>query len=183
MVLVRVPVDGAVSNTLVSSNITFTAFMSHVCDKMGVSSSVAKLGWKTSDDTKAALPHELQTPDQLEAAFQTVALIKKNPRRFRAIAMVIIHRVCISFSLVYIISCAFHPSNYPFQNPNALSFETELRILQEKLPCATHVSSGRWCYVKPGRNNGDDHIALGIEELTLWAKKMVCYVISLDIAT
>ncbi|KAF9053254.1 hypothetical protein BJ165DRAFT_1523965 [Panaeolus papilionaceus] len=149
MVLVRVPVDGAVSDTLVSSNITFTAFMSHVCDKMGVSSSVAKLGWKTSDDTKAALPHELQTPDQLEAAFQTVALIKKNPRRLRAIAMVIIHR-----------------------NPNALSFETELRILQEKLPCATHVSSGRWCYVKPGHNNGDDHIALGIEELTLWAKKM-----------
>ncbi|KAF9051314.1 hypothetical protein BJ165DRAFT_1524264 [Panaeolus papilionaceus] len=151
-VLVRVVLDGALSDMLVPRDTTLVAFVAQVCDVLGVSPNVAKLGWKTSDEPKHSMPHELRTEVQLKAAFETLIRSQSNPRRFKCIALNIIHL-----------------------NPEAVLYEAELRLLQEKLRCAVHVENGgRWCYIKPGSNSNDAdaHIPLGIEELNLWAKKM-----------
>lgn len=56
-------------------------------------------------------------------------------------------------------------------NNNDLSFTAAVRIVEEKLKCLQHGGPNRWCYVNPG--NPADHIALGREEVHLWARKIV----------
>ncbi|KAF9046646.1 hypothetical protein BJ165DRAFT_1527720 [Panaeolus papilionaceus] len=148
-VLVRIPLDGAVSDILVPPTIAYQTFLTQVCEIMGSPPNVTKLAWKTSDDLKAILPRELRTPAQLKSAIQTIVKIQSNPKRFKPIAMVIINL-----------------------NPKTIPYEEELLLLQDKLRCAVHVRPDCWCYVRPGCKNLDDHIPLGIEELNLWAKKI-----------
>ncbi|KAF9032748.1 hypothetical protein BJ165DRAFT_1534912 [Panaeolus papilionaceus] len=57
-------------------------------------------------------------------------------------------------------------------NPNVPIYEAELLLLQDTLHCNYHSKPDEWCYVKPGTNNVDDHIILGVEELRLWARNM-----------
>ena len=51
------------------------------------------------------------------------------------------------------------------------AYSAELRIVKEKLQCAQHVGPNRWCYVSP--ENPTEHVALGYEEISLWARKIV----------
>ena len=51
------------------------------------------------------------------------------------------------------------------------AYSTELRIVKEKLQCAQHIGPNRWCYVSP--ENPNEHVALGYEEISLWARKIV----------
>ncbi|KAF9039169.1 hypothetical protein BJ165DRAFT_1407394 [Panaeolus papilionaceus] len=148
-ILVRIPLDGAVSDMVVPATITYREFIAQVCTTMGVLPTLTKLAWKTSDDAKAVLPHELRTQAQLKTAIQTLAKIQSNPKRFKPIAMVII---CL--------------------NPRTVPYERELQLLKDKLQCGTHIRPDCWCYVKPGCANLDEHVLLGIEELNLWAKKI-----------
>ena len=43
--------------------------------------------------------------------------------------------------------------------------------MQEKLRCAMHDTPNRWCYISPDKP--DYHHRLGVEEITLWARKIV----------
>ena len=66
-----------------------------------------------------------------------------------------------------------------FQNPepalrkkkNEISYVEELCVIKQRLKCIRHPGPNRWCYVRP--NNPDEHIALGLEEIMLWARKIV----------
>ena len=68
---------------------------------------------------------------------------------------------------------------YWFQNPepaprkkrNENGYVEELRVIKQRLKCIRHPGANRWCYVRP--NNPDEHIALGLEEIMLWARKIV----------
>lgn len=51
------------------------------------------------------------------------------------------------------------------------AYSAELRVVKEKLQCAHHSGPNRWCYVSP--ENPTEHVALGLEEITLWARKIV----------
>lgn len=55
-----------------------------------------------------------------------------------------------------------------------LSYGAALRIVQKKLKCLQHTEPNRWCYIRP--ENRNEHIALGKEEVSLWAREIVCIV-------
>jgi len=52
-----------------------------------------------------------------------------------------------------------------------LSYRTAARIVEEKLSCVQHSGSNHWCYINP--ETPVEHIALGREEVSLWARKIV----------
>lgn len=52
-----------------------------------------------------------------------------------------------------------------------VAYNAELHMVKEKLKCVQHTGPNRWCYVSP--ENPNEHIALGCEEITLWARKIV----------
>lgn len=52
-----------------------------------------------------------------------------------------------------------------------LSYSAALRIVQKKLKCMQHTEPNRWCYVR--LENPNEHVALGKEEVSLWARKIV----------
>lgn len=51
------------------------------------------------------------------------------------------------------------------------AYGEELCIVKEKLRCEQHSGPNRWCYVS--LNDPADHVKLGLEEVTLWARKLV----------
>lgn len=59
-----------------------------------------------------------------------------------------------------------------------MPYGAELRIVKEKLQCAQHAGPNRWCYVSPDKPS--EHVALGYEEITLWARKIVCHYLFLN---
>lgn len=55
--------------------------------------------------------------------------------------------------------------------PAETAYGKELRTVKDRLACPEHRGPNRWCYVSPA--HGKEHIALGVEEIGLWAKKIV----------
>lgn len=52
------------------------------------------------------------------------------------------------------------------------AYGAELCIVKEKLRCEQHDGPNRWCYVSP--EHPTEHVPLGYEEISLWARKIVC---------
>lgn len=52
-----------------------------------------------------------------------------------------------------------------------LAYGPELCMVKEKLHCPQHQGPNWFCYLDP--TNPREHIALGLEEVTLWAQKIV----------
>lgn len=50
------------------------------------------------------------------------------------------------------------------------AYEGELKTVKAKLACAAHPGPNRWCYVSRAKG---EHIPLGLEHITLWARKIV----------
>ena len=65
---------------------------------MALDSATAELGWKANDEPEGGPVHRLATndPADLEGAFRTLLLKKKQSRR-REVFMEIIHLVCFAF--------------------------------------------------------------------------------------
>ena len=53
------------------------------------------------------------------------------------------------------------------------AYSAELRSVQEKLRCAQHNGPNRWCYVN--KEMPHEHVPLGYEEISLWARKIVSH--------
>lgn len=56
------------------------------------------------------------------------------------------------------------------------AYRAELNQLKDELTCQKHGSRGnnRWCFVRRDEGHTGEHIPIGLEEITLWARKMVC---------
>jgi hypothetical protein len=60
--------------------------------------------------------------------------------------------------------------------PKALETATNPEVLHKVknvLQCATHSGPHRWCYMRRDREHEGEHVALGIYEVSLWARKIV----------
>ncbi|KAJ7940039.1 hypothetical protein B0H13DRAFT_1850239 [Mycena leptocephala] len=68
------------------------------------------------------------------------------------------------------------PAEEPVKAAAPKTYETaysdELKIVKDKLKCATHKGPNRWCYISPADGDGGEHIELAFEEISLWAKLM-----------
>lgn len=46
-------------------------------------------------------------------------------------------------------------------------------MIKEKLSCGEHRGNHRWCFVRHDEGHVGKHVQLGLEEVTLWARKIV----------
>ena len=49
----------------------------------------------------------------------------------------------------------------------------ELKRVKAKLACAQHSGPNRWGDVRQDHGHEGEHVALGLEEIGLWARKIV----------
>ncbi|KAF7977228.1 hypothetical protein HWV62_4323 [Athelia sp. TMB] len=142
-------------------------FLSRVCAQIGISREGARLGWKSQGDDKQRAPwHRLETHDDVRQTFAHFDKLKKDPRRRKAVVMEIAD-----------LEDAARMAERAAQLKNALApkatesaYAEELKIVKGALRCEEHGGANRWCYVSPG--HGKKHIALGLKEVGLWARKM-----------
>jgi hypothetical protein len=78
---------------LFPSDIPRHDFRDRIMAAMNLDPTTAQLGWKTNDESKRSLAHQLITDNDIDNAFKTITDIQKNPRRRKEIFMEIIHLV------------------------------------------------------------------------------------------
>ncbi|KAJ3968326.1 hypothetical protein EV361DRAFT_805826, partial [Lentinula raphanica] len=117
------------------------------------------LGWKSSDAPKRALPNRL-TVDDVKTVFDHFRPLLLSTRRQKPVFMEV-------FNL---------PGPEPNEQPAVKTSETtvtnELRIVKECLACKKHAGNNRFCFVRRDEEHAGEHVPLGLEEVTLWARKM-----------
>ncbi|KAJ7264707.1 hypothetical protein C8J57DRAFT_1331706 [Mycena rebaudengoi] len=139
-----------------------TDFLDRVCATMGKTRDVAELGWKTCDAKKRDAPNMLRDADDVKTAWKAHEGLLKSTRRLRPVYM-------------EIFDMAKAPSEEPTKalpKTYETAYSDELKIVKEKLQCATHKGPNRWCYISPVDGDGGKHIELGFEEISLWARLM-----------
>jgi hypothetical protein len=97
-IIVRVPVNNKVTRDIdFPSDIPRLDFRDRVIAAMNLDHTIAQLGWKTSDEGKRALAHQLATDLDIDNAFNAILNIQNNPRRKKEIVLEIVHLVSLSF--------------------------------------------------------------------------------------
>ncbi|KAJ7699528.1 hypothetical protein B0H17DRAFT_1158147 [Mycena rosella] len=154
-----------VSTTLIlPSDIPSVDFFSRVHALMNVDPVTAVLGWKESAERRRDPYHRLETPDDLNDAFKVLVSLEKSTRRKRPVTM-------------ELVNLEVQPDGKTTKQAEKDSEKAvtapELRKVQEKLTCALHPGKNRWCYVMgPTSKHPGQHVPLGIDVVTLWARKV-----------
>ncbi|KAJ7916716.1 hypothetical protein B0H13DRAFT_2323008 [Mycena leptocephala] len=166
---VHLPCRVAGNNEAVTKILTFDIkgtipndFLDRVCATMGQARNVAQLGWKTCDGKKRDAPNALRDTDDVKQAWKVHEVLLRSTRRMKPVYMEI-------FDMI-------KPVEEPVKATAPKTYETaysdELKIVKDKLKCATHKGPNRWCYISPADGDGGEHIELAFEEISLWAKLM-----------
>jgi hypothetical protein len=156
-------------------------FLDRVCATMGQARNVAQLGWKTCDGKKRDAPNALRDTDDVKQAWKVHEVLLRSTRRMKPVYMEIFDMVlafrCGACVVVENFSLQIKPVEEPVKAAAPKTYETaysdELKIVKDKLKCATHKGPNRWCYISPADGDGGEHIELAFEEISLWAKLMV----------
>lgn len=65
------------------------------------------------------------------------------------------------------------PEKPPPKTTETAICNEELKNVKAKLACAQHGGPTHWCYVRHDQGHEGEHVALGLEEVGLWARKIV----------
>ncbi|KAK7020912.1 hypothetical protein R3P38DRAFT_3272015 [Favolaschia claudopus] len=141
-------------------NIAPEDFLARICARMEILDGDAQLGWKSSDDLKRDLPKRLSTEDDVKAAFDYFRPILLSKRRQKKIFMETINLA--------------KPAEKTAAAPKVTetAYRDELNIVKAALACEKHRGHNRWCYVRRDNEKGERCVPLGLEEVTLWARKL-----------
>ncbi|EDR12464.1 uncharacterized protein LACBIDRAFT_311891 [Laccaria bicolor S238N-H82] len=162
-VTVRIPINNSLTRDIdFSTAIPCGDFLDRIFAAMNLDPTAAQLGWKTNDEPKRAPAHQLSTPADIDNAFKTLTKMKSSTRRQKEVVMVIVHLNPTPPEVA--------KKKVDGNRITDFAYSAELRIVQEKLRCALHAGPNRWCYVSP--DHPADHIPLGYEEISLWARKI-----------
>ncbi|KAJ6560058.1 hypothetical protein B0H19DRAFT_1069762 [Mycena capillaripes] len=134
-------------------------FLSRICANMELSVRDAQLGWKSSDDLKKAKPYPLESEDDVKAAFDHFRPILLSTRRVKKIWM-------------DIINLAITPEKLPAPKVTETAYRDEMHIVKTALACEKHRGPNRWCFVRRDDEGGERCVPLGLEEVSLWARKL-----------
>ncbi|KAJ7939021.1 hypothetical protein B0H13DRAFT_1851190 [Mycena leptocephala] len=137
-------------------------FLDRVCATVGKTRDAAELGWKSCDAKKKEAPKALRDVNDVTHAWNAHERLLKSTRRTKPVYMEIVDMAPAEEAAP--IKSA--PKTYE------TAYSDELKIVKDKLKCATHRGPNRWCYVSPVAGDGGRHIELGFEEISLWAKMM-----------
>ncbi|KJA23054.1 hypothetical protein HYPSUDRAFT_201616 [Hypholoma sublateritium FD-334 SS-4] len=166
-VTVRLPINNNVIRDIdFPADIPREDFFDRVFANMALDRATADLGWKSNDEPKHGRAHRLATndSDDIDRAFRTLINTKNQPRRRREVFMEIIHLNPAP------IEARKNKSNDNLATGSQAAYSAELRLVREKLRCGLHAGPNRWCYVTPEKP--DEHVALGYEEISLWARSI-----------
>ncbi|KAJ7127664.1 hypothetical protein C8R44DRAFT_616163 [Mycena epipterygia] len=174
LITVKVPVYGAVkkdkkaptvTTTLVlPSDIPATDFFSRIHAQMNVDPTTAVLGWKESAERRKDPYHRLESAEDLDGAFKCLAKLQTSTRRKRDVIMEVVN--------LEVQPDGKTTKQAEKQSETALSIP-ELQQVQAKLKCAEHPGNNRWCYVMgPKTTHPRKHVELGIDVVSLWARKV-----------
>ncbi|KAJ7676418.1 hypothetical protein B0H17DRAFT_1139856 [Mycena rosella] len=174
LITVKVPVYGAVNKdkkaptvntTLVlPSDIPATDFFSRIHAQMNVDPTTAVLGWKESAERRRDPYHRLASAEDLNGAFKSLIKLQTSTRRKKDVIMEVVN--------LEVQPDGKTTKQAEKQSETALSIP-ELQQVQAKLKCAEHPGKNRWCYVMgPKSTHPGKHVELGIDVVSLWARKM-----------
>ncbi|KAJ6607194.1 hypothetical protein B0H10DRAFT_1956454 [Mycena sp. CBHHK59/15] len=149
---------------VIPTNIPPDDFFSRVHARMNVDPATAILGWRESQERRKDAPHRLSNAEDLLDAFKRLTALQNNSRRKKPVIM-------------EIVNSEMQPNGKTTKQAEKQS-ETvvairELEKVKAKLTCALHPGKNRWCYVMPpDSKHPGKHVALGIEHVGLWARKV-----------
>ncbi len=162
-------------------NIPHDKFFECIFAIMAVDPVTAELGWRSNDEPKFGPVHHLATDnsDALEGAFRTLLKKMNQSRRQEDVIMEIKHLVRFACKIQQLTNSFYRTllqsrpkGGRVITNWAADSvYRAELCLIQQKFFCAVHAGPNRWCYKLPEKP--DEHIALGYEEICLWARSIV----------
>ncbi|KAJ6564029.1 hypothetical protein B0H19DRAFT_1258542 [Mycena capillaripes] len=135
-------------------------FLARVCANMDVSRADAKLGWKASTVTKRSLARPLYNDNDVKAAFDYFCPIIASTRRTKKVHMLVVNLA--------------KPAEKVIAAPKVTetAYCDELNIVKGALACEKHSGRNRWCFVRRDAEKGEHCVPLGLEEITLWARKL-----------
>ncbi|KJA12722.1 hypothetical protein HYPSUDRAFT_152273, partial [Hypholoma sublateritium FD-334 SS-4] len=164
-VIVRLPLNDKVFRDVdFPVNIPHDNFFDCIFAIMAVDRATAELGWKSNNEPNFGPVHRLATDnsDDLDGAFRTLLRKMNQTRRQEDVIMEIKHLNPTP------IEAQRRGSNNNWAADSV--YRAELRLIQEKLSCGVHAGPNRWCYMTSEKP--DEHIALGYEEICLWARSI-----------
>ncbi|KAJ7077933.1 hypothetical protein C8R44DRAFT_910695 [Mycena epipterygia] len=139
-------------------------FFSRLHAVMNVDPATASLGWKESAERRRDPYHRLSSAEDLKDAFKQLIMLQDTSRRRKPFVMEIVNTEVQPDGKT--VKQAEKPSETAITVP-------ELRKVQAKLACAEHPGRNRWCYVMgPTSKHPGKHVPLGIDVVSLWARKM-----------
>ncbi|KAJ7366164.1 hypothetical protein DFH08DRAFT_763348 [Mycena albidolilacea] len=136
-------------------------FLARICANMNMTVAEAQLGWKTSAELKKALPHPLRTENDVIAALEHFRPILSSTRRTKKVWMEITNLVKAAEKAT------------PVPKVTETAYRDELNVVKTALACEKHRGRNRWCFVRRDDEAGPRCVPLGLEEITLWARKLV----------
>ncbi|KAF8222563.1 hypothetical protein L208DRAFT_1426324 [Tricholoma matsutake] len=167
LLLVQPPVKDITTNVNFPADIPCDGFFSWIYATMNLDPMVAELGWKSNNKLKKTPVHHLKTHDDVNEAFKVLGVLLSNTHHCKPTWMGIIH----------LNTAPVETSKSKKTDGNHITdfaYADELHLVKEKLCCAEHGGLNHWCYVHP--NTPGEHVTLGLEEITLWARKIgLCY--------
>ncbi|KAJ6614275.1 hypothetical protein B0H10DRAFT_1803816 [Mycena sp. CBHHK59/15] len=147
---------------IVPANIPPDDLFSHLHAQMNVDPTTASLGWKESAERRRDPYHRLSSTEDLQDAFKQLTTLMASSHRRKQVIMEI-----VNLPNGKTVKQAEKPSKTAMTIP-------ELLEVQTKLACAEHPGNNRWCYVMgPKSKYPGKHVEVGIDVVSLWARKMV----------
>ncbi|KAJ7709051.1 hypothetical protein B0H17DRAFT_916406 [Mycena rosella] len=152
------------TGVVIPADIPADDFFSRIHARMNVDPATAILGWKESQERRRDPHRRLETAEDLGGAFKQLIALQKSSRRKKPVIMEIAN--------LEVQPDGKTTKQAEKQSETAISIP-ELEIVKAKLTCALHPGRNRWCYVMPpDSKHPGEHIALGIEHVGLWARKV-----------
>ncbi|KAJ7343023.1 hypothetical protein DFH08DRAFT_703643 [Mycena albidolilacea] len=135
-------------------------FLARVCANMDVSQADAKLGWKASTNAERSLARPLHSDKDVKAAFEYFRPIISSTQRTKKVHMLVVNLA--------------KPAEKVVTAPKVTetAYCNELNIVKGALACEKHSGRNQWCFVRRDDEKGEHCVPLGLEEITLWARKL-----------
>ncbi|KIM35687.1 hypothetical protein M413DRAFT_56413, partial [Hebeloma cylindrosporum] len=162
-ITVRVPIGKNIIRDLsFPADIPRNDFLDRIYAQMSLNRERDELGWQTCDVGDRAAAQRLADAGDVDQAFDTILDMMKSTRRKKPVFMKIKHLNPVPIET----------SNKKKEGTRKTDFayNAELTAVNRNLKCAQHPGENRWCYINPEKPT--EHIALGLEEITLWARKI-----------
>ncbi|KAJ7165220.1 hypothetical protein C8R46DRAFT_900628 [Mycena filopes] len=157
-------ISGHSTQLVLPADIAPHDFFSRIHAQMNLDPTTAILGWKEAAEPRRDAPHKLSSSQDLADAFRRMIDLQKSTRRRKPVVM-------------EIVNTEVQPDGKKTKQPekpveSALTIP-ELENVKSKLSCMLHPGRNRWCYVMPpDSKKPGEHVALGIEHVSLWARKV-----------